>query len=94
MREVGFGVRQEIDVLASVSRGCQESGLARSVPREESAEGWLREGWLVAGSWGLGGLKLAGDFIRASWRKRIQPGWSCPGRGAKSQAPPPRLLPR
>ena len=94
MREVGFGVRQEIDVLASVSRGCQESGLARSVPREESAEGWLREGWLaleVSAGWSRG---LAGDFIRASCRKRIQPRWSCPGRGAKSQAPPPRLLPR
>ena len=60
MREVGSGVRQDIEVLASVSRGCQESGSARSVPREECAKGWAAGGlagvgsqcWLVAGAGG------------------------------------------
>ena len=64
MREVGSGVRQDIEVLASVSRGCQESGSARSVPREECAKGWAAGGLAGRG-------ELAGDFIRASCRKRI-----------------------
>ena len=58
MRELGFGVRQEIDVLARVPRDCQKAGLARSAPREECAEGWAAGGlagvesqcWLVAES--------------------------------------------
>ena len=75
-------------MLARVPRDCQERLVWPAVfPAKRVPKAGPREDWLVAGSWGLGGLKLADDFIRASWRKRIQPGWSCPGREATSQAP-------
>jgi hypothetical protein len=56
-RELGSSEWREIEVLARVPRDCQEAGLARSVPREESAEGWAAgvlagvgsQCWLVAG---------------------------------------------
>ena len=60
MHEVGSGVRQDIEVFARVPRDCQEAGLARSAPREESAEGWAAGALTGATSVLAGRGELAG----------------------------------
>lgn len=62
MRELGFGVRQEIDVLASVSRDCQERLVWPGLfPAKGEPKAGLRGCWLaleVSAGWSRG---WAGD---------------------------------
>jgi len=85
MRELGFGVSRDIDVFASVSRGCQgrlvwpEVFPAKSVPKAGLRESWLgrRQCWLVAGCWQESSAWLS--LLRQSSRVRPRLRMSCEG---------------